>query len=69
MDNKIMLIKTDKCCFISDLYTNKKDSYDYNYHIPMFKNWLFDGKKCTPTWARHWYRIERYPEIVTDSIS
>ncbi|WP_196607123.1 hypothetical protein [Pectinatus frisingensis] len=66
MDNKIMLIKTDKCCFISDLYTNKKDSYDYNYHTPMFKNWLFDGKKCTSTWARHWYRIEKYPEIITE---
>ncbi|MDQ0204083.1 hypothetical protein [Pectinatus haikarae] len=65
MKNKIMLIKTDKCCFISDLYTNKKDSYDYNYHHSAFVNWLFDDKKCTQTWAKHWFRIEKYPETIT----
>lgn len=57
---KIMLIKTNKCCFISDCYA-KEGSYDYNYHCSNIPNLFFDGEKAENTWSKRWYRIKQYP--------
>lgn len=61
--NKIMLIKTNKCCFISDCFAKEK-SYDYKYHNSIITNLLFDGEKATETWGKHWYRISKYPSNI-----
>ena len=57
---KIMLIKTDKCCFVSDCYA-KEGSYDYNHHCTKITNLFFDGEKAVNTWSERWYRISQYP--------
>lgn len=68
MKNKIMLIKTDKCCFISDCFVKKENSYDYNYHRGVIPKLFFDGEKATETWGKHWYRINKYPGKIEISV-
>lgn len=59
---KIMLIKTNIGCFISDC--NAISGYDYNYHNCQIKDWYFDGKKPDSTFYRNWLRIDKYPEKI-----
>lgn len=59
---KIMVVKTDKGCFISDCFA--ASGYDYNYHKSIIENLLFNGKTPTPTYYPNWYYIEEYPTLI-----
>lgn len=59
---KIMLIKTNIGCFISDCYAIS--GYDYNYHHCQIKDLYFDGKKPNGTFYSNWLRINKYPEKI-----
>lgn len=58
----ILCIKTNKGCFITDCTAT--GGYDYDYHRTSLKDLLFDGKKPTDTYCRHWYYIEQYPTSI-----
>jgi len=60
----IMLIKTDKCCFVSDCYAKKENSYDYKYHNSVIPKLLFDNKEPEKTWDDKWYKIPKFPEKI-----
>lgn len=59
---KIMVVKTDKGCFISDCFATS--GYDYNYHKSIIEKLLFNGKSPTATYYPNWYYIEEYPSLV-----
>lgn len=59
---KIMVVKTDKGCFISDCFATS--GYDYNYHRSVIEDLLFNGKSPTSTYYPNWYYIEEYPTLI-----
>ncbi len=59
---KIMVVKTDKGCFISDCFATS--GYDYNYHKSVIGRLLFNGKLPTATYYPNWYYIEGYPTLI-----
>lgn len=59
---KIMVVKTDKGCFISDCFATS--GYDYNYHKSIIEKLLFNGKPPTSTYYPNWYYIEEYPTLI-----
>ena len=59
---KIYLVKTDKCCFISDC--DATDGYHYNYHSTKLNEILFDGEYPSNTFYLNWYRINSYPNKI-----
>ena len=59
---KIMVVKTDKGCFISDCFATS--GYDYNYHKSIIENLLFNGKVPASTYYPNWYYIEEYPTLI-----
>lgn len=59
---KIMVVKTDKGCFISDCFATS--GYDFNYHRGIIQDWLFNGKTPTATYYPNWYYIEEYPTLI-----
>lgn len=59
---KIMVVKTDKGCFISDCFATS--GYDYNYHRSIIGNLLFNGKSAVSTYYPNWYYIEEYPKLI-----
>lgn len=59
---KIMVVKTDKGCFISDCFATS--GYDYNYHKSVIEKLLFNGKSPTATYYPNWYYIEEYPSLI-----
>jgi len=59
---KIMVVKTDKGCFISDCFATS--GYDYNYHRSVIGDLLFNGKSATTTYYLNWYYIEEYPALI-----
>ena len=58
----ILCIKTNKGCFITDCTVT--GGYDYDYHRTALKDLLFDDKKPSDTYCRHWYYIEQYPTSI-----
>lgn len=64
---RIKLIKTDKCCFISDLYAT--DSYSASYHQSKIKHLFFDGEKPQVTHCLNWFRIKTVPTKIQRLIS
>ena len=62
---KIFVIKTDKCCFITDLdYNVKTSTYDREYHNSVIPNLDFDGEQAKTTWARSWYSVSKFPQNI-----
>ena len=59
---KIMVVKTDKGCFISDCFATS--GYDYNYHKSIIERLLFNGKQPVSTYYPNWYYIEEYPTLI-----
>ncbi len=59
---KIMVVKTDKGCFISDCFATS--GYDYNYHKSVIEKLLFNGKSPIATYYPNWYYIEEYPSLI-----
>lgn len=59
---KMMLIRTNNGCFISDCYATS--GYDFNYHHTQISELLFDGELPMPTYAPHWLYIKKYPEHI-----
>jgi len=59
---KIMVVKTDKGCFISDCFATS--GYDYNYHKSVIERLLFNGKSPVATYYPNWYYIEEYPILI-----
>ncbi len=59
---KIMVVKTDKGCFISDCFATS--GYDYNYHKSVIERLLFNGKPPSATYYPNWYYIEEYPTLI-----
>ena len=59
---KMMCVKTDKGCFVSDCFATS--GYDYNYHRTAIKDLIFNGKKATGTYYTNWYYIEEYPTLI-----
>lgn len=59
---KIMVVKTDKGCFISDCFATS--GYDYNYHKSIIERLLFNRKSPTFTYYPNWYYIEEYPTLI-----
>ena len=59
---KIMVVKTDKGCFISDCFATS--GYDYNYHKSVIERLLFNGKLPAATYYPNWYYIEEYPTLI-----
>ncbi len=59
---KIMVVKTDSICFLSDCY--ESDGYNYNYHRSIIENLYFDGKKAENTYQNNWYKIDTYPSKI-----
>ena len=64
---KIKLIKTDKCCFISDLYAT--DSYSVSYHKSKLPNLYFNDEKPMATNCANWYQIKEYPNKIQCLVS
>lgn len=64
MENKIkmMLIRTDNGCFISDCYATS--GYDFNYHHGRLNELLFDGEVPTGTYYPNWLYIKKYPDKI-----
>lgn len=60
--NKLTLIKTNVCCFITDC--DKTKGYDYSYHRTKITDYLFDGEKAKETYCKNWYMIPKYPEKI-----
>lgn len=63
---KIMLIETDKCCYINDCYAT--EGYDYSYHRSEISDLFFDGELPTKTFAKNWLRISKYPSLIEKEI-
>lgn len=59
---KMMLIRTDKGCFISDCYA--MFGYHFNYHHSRIDELLFDGEVPIKTYAPHWLYIKQYPKKI-----
>ena len=59
---KMMVVKTDKGCFISDCFATS--GYDYNYHKSVIERLLFNGKSPAATYYPNWYYIEEYPTLI-----
>lgn len=60
--NKLLCIKTDKGCYISDCFVTS--GYDYDYHDTKIADLLFNGKKATKTYCKNWYYIEDFPSLI-----
>ena len=50
---KMLCVKTDKGCFISDCFATS--GYDYDYHRTVIDKLIFNGKKATETYYKNWY--------------
>lgn len=61
---KLLCIKTNKGCFISDCMVTS--GCDYDYHNTKITKLVFDGKKATTTYCKNWYFIEAYPTIIQE---
>lgn len=59
---KMMLIRTNNGCFISDCYATS--GYDFNYHHSKISELLFDGCLPISTYAPHWLYINQYPNKI-----
>lgn len=59
---KMMLIRTDKGCFISDCYVTF--GYDFDHHHSKIDKLLFDGEVPVKTYAPHWLYIKEYPKKI-----
>lgn len=59
---KIMLVKTNKGCYISDCFATS--GYDYQYHRSKISGMFFDGEKPTKTFYPNWFYIAKYPEKI-----
>jgi hypothetical protein len=67
MDNNekkliINLVKTDKCCFVTDCTASS--GYDFEYHKSKIGNIYFDGEKPETTFYKNWFKIKQYPSII-----
>lgn len=62
----LIMVKTDKCCFITDC--EHTDGYYYNYHTSKIPKLVFDGNAAKPTFCQNWYEIPSYPEIIEEKI-
>lgn len=60
--SRMLCIKTNKGCFISDCFYT--DGYKYEYHYTEISKLLFNGKKATATYCKNWYYIEEYPTLI-----
>lgn len=60
---KIMIVKTNEGCFITDCEATS--GYDFDYHKTKIKNYRFDDKEAKPTYVKNWFMIEKYPEKIT----
>ena len=58
----IHMVKTDKCCFITDCIAI--DGYDWNYHRSKLKDLFFDGEKPEATFISNWLKIKQYPSTI-----
>jgi len=56
------MVKTDKCCYITDCIAT--EGYDWNYHRSVLKDILFDGEKPTTTFCPNWLMIKQYPQTI-----
>lgn len=59
---KMMLIRTNNGCFISDCYATS--GYDFDYHRSIINELLFDGKSPVSTYAKNWMYITKYPDKI-----
>lgn len=59
---KMMLIRTNNGCFISDCYATS--GYDFDYHHSIINELLFDGKSPVSTYAKNWMYITKYPDKI-----
>lgn len=64
---KINMVKTDKCCFISDCMATS--GYNWNYHNTKLKDILFDGKYPKTTFSPNWLQIDKYPTTIQQKVS
>lgn len=62
MSDKILIIKTDKCCFVSDCEEVK--GYHYDYHKTKIDKYLFNGAKAEKTYVKNWFIIKEYPNKI-----
>ena len=62
---KMYLIQTDTCCFISDCM--KFSGYDFTYHQSELPNLFFDGEKAELTFAPNWLKIKKFPKKIERS--
>jgi hypothetical protein len=60
--DKIMLVKTNKRCFISDCFASS--GYDYQYHRGKTSGMYFDGEAPATTFLPNWFYISKYPKKV-----
>ena len=67
LNNKMLCIKTDKGCFISDCFVTS--GYDFEYHNTVIDKLLFNGKKAAKTFHKNWYYIEQYPNLIQREIN
>lgn len=58
----INMVKTDKCCFISDCPVT--EGYDWDYHRTKIDNIFFDGEKPQKTFSKNWLKIKQYPTTI-----
>lgn len=59
---KINMVKTDKCCFMSDC--TAIHGYDWNYHHTKLTDMFFDGVKPKATFSPNWVKIDKYPTTI-----
>jgi hypothetical protein len=64
---ELMLIKTDKCCFVSDCYA-KEGSYNHSYHNSIIPSLLFDNESPIKTWSDKWYKISHFPTKIEKEV-
>lgn len=64
---KILMIKTDKCCFISDCQATS--GYDFDYHHSKIEELYFDGKLPQKTYHKNWLSISQYPTCIEQKIT
>lgn len=58
----VIMIKTDKGCFITDCKATS--GYDYDYHKTQIDKLLFDGELPTTTYVKNWFFIKQYPQMI-----
>lgn len=58
----IIMIKTDKGCFITDCKVTS--GYDYDYHKTQIDKLLFNGELATKTYVKNWMFVKEYPTTV-----